>query len=104
MELPGGEPAEGMARLNLGGLIGELRMRLAEAEGGVARARAPMVKGPSKEETILAALRGKELTQRELHELIGGSKGSLGVYLANLKGAGKVLVSGERMRYRYTAA
>lgn len=94
--------------MNLGGLIGELRMRLAEAEGGAVPDRradpVPKVKGPTKEETILAAQRGNPLTQSELHALIGGSKGALGVYLATLKKAGKVAASGEKGSYRYAAA
>lgn len=44
----------------------------------------------TKEQRIVSALRAHSLTIGELHVLIGGSRGSLSVYLAQMKGAGKV--------------
>ena len=60
--------------------------------------------GQSKADAILAATRDEALSAAALHDLIGGSRGSLSVYLSQMKAAGTLLVEGEPGNYRYRAA
>lgn len=57
--------------------------------------------GSKKESIILAALRGNPMTISELHGEIGGSFGSLSVYLSKMRIAGMLKTTGDRGRFRY---
>lgn len=55
----------------------------------------------SKVERIKMACGKRGASANEIHKKIGGSYGSLGVYLAEMKGRGELAVQGERGSYRY---
>lgn len=99
--------------MNLGGLIGELRMRLVDAEamleGGGARpapSKHRLQCGPrgveSRESKILAAQRGKPCDLGELYEVTGGSKNALSVMLTRMKREGKIVSEGGHGRSVYS--
>ena len=89
---------------NLGQIIGTLALQVEGVAPPQVRASLPPQPKMGKREQILAALRGNPLTIVELHAVIGGSRGSLSVYLAHMHTAGELRADGEKRPHRYSIA
>lgn len=95
---------------NLGQIIGGLMLAAEGGAQGAPRKRErvepadPDLRGLSKHERILAALRGNSLNVTEITAIVGGSHKATTVYLANMKNAGQIKTEGTKGQYRYSLA
>ena len=95
-----------VGRAKLLKLIAKHGLQLKKAHAAPAKQRAAAAGRPrlAKADRIKSACARAALCMNEIHARIGGSYGSLGVYIARMKARGELIASGQKGHFRYRAA